>query len=146
MIIKQAEELCENEVSGSNAVFLKARVKYIVSGFYRHLKQNEKALEYAEQAMVLLFNAEPGEDSAYANYNHTCALAAKSNPPAAAQIMSEFTFAVDVGLNDQTTSCRSNKWSQIVANQSLIRQAMLLLDLNKKVPADNWKCSTCSMY
>ena len=132
-IIKQAEELCEKEVSGSNAVFLKARAKYIVSGFYRHLKQNHKALEYAEQAMVLLFNAEPGEDSAYANYNHACALAAKSNPSAAAQIMCEFTFAVDVGLNDQTTSCCSNKWSQIVANQSLIRQAMLLLDSNKNV-------------
>ena len=53
-IIKQAEELCEKEVSGSNAVFLKARAKYIVSGFYRHLKQNDKALEYAEQAMVQL--------------------------------------------------------------------------------------------
>ena len=131
--IKQAKKLCKKEVRGNNAVFLKARATYIESGFYRYLKQDKKALRYAEKAMALLFNAQPGEDSAYANYNHALALVAKSNPSDAAQVMSEFTFAVDIGLNDQTTSGRSNKWSQIVANQSLIRQAMLLLDLNKNV-------------
>ena len=123
MIIKQAKELCETEVSENNAVFLKARAEYNLSRIYRHLKQDDKALECAEKAMVLLFNAAPGEDSAYANYNHACALAANSNSSDAAQIMCEFTFAVDIGLVDQAASCRSNKWSQIVASKSLIRHA-----------------------
>ena len=64
MIIKQAKELCETEVSENNAMFLKARAEYNLSGVYRHLKQDDKALECAEKAMVLLFNAAPGEDSA----------------------------------------------------------------------------------
>ena len=58
----------------------------------------------------------------------------KSNSSDAAQIMCEFTFAVDIGLVDQAASCRSNKWSQIVASKSLIRQAMLLLNSNKNIP------------
>ena len=70
----------------------------------------------------------------YANYNHACALAANSNSSDAAQIMCEFTFAVDIGLVDQAASCRSNKWSQIVASKSLIRQTMLLLNSNKNIP------------
>ena len=100
---------------------------------YRY-EQNDKAVKCAEKAMALLFNAEPGEDSAHANYNHACALVAKGKPSDAAQIMSEFDFAVGVGLADQAASCCSNKWSQIVADKSLIQKAMLLLDLNKNVP------------
>ena len=133
MIISHAKELCKTELSGSNAVFLKARAEYNLSGMYRY-KQDDKAVKCAEKAMVLLFNAEPGEDSAYANYNHACALADKSGPSDAAQIMDEFAFAVDVGLADQAAFCRTNRWSEIVANKSLIRQAMLLLDSNKNVP------------
>ena len=132
-IIDEAKELCETKVSKNNAVFLKARAKYILSGMYRY-EQNDKAVKCAEKAMALLFNAEPGEDSAHANYNHACALVAKGKPSDAAQIMSEFNFAVDVGLVDQAASCCSNKWSQIVADKSLIQKAMLLLDLNKNVP------------
>ena len=131
MTIKQAKELCETEVSENNAVFLKARAEYNLSGIYRYLKQDDKALECAEKAMVLLFNAEPGEDSAYANYNHATACMLKSNSSDAAQIMREFTFAVDIGLVDQAASCSSNRWSQVVTSKSLIRQAMLLL---KNVP------------
>ena len=132
-IISHAKELCEAELSGSNAVFLKARAEYNLSGLYRY-KKDDKAVECAEKAMVLLFNAEPGEDSAYANYNHACALADKSSPSNAAQIMDEFAFAVDVGLADQAAFCRANRWSEIVADKSLIRQAMLLLDSNKNFP------------
>ena len=133
-IIRHAKELCETELSGSNAVFLKARAEYNLSGLYRY-KQDDKAVKCAEKAMVLLFNAEPGEDSAYANYNHACALLTdKSSPSDAAQIMDELAFAVDVGLADQAAFCRANMWSEIVANKSLIRQAMLLLDSNKNVP------------
>ena len=131
-IIDEAKELCKTKLSGSNAVFLKARAEYILSGMYRY-KQNDKALECAEKAMALLFNAEPGEDSAHANYNHACALVAKCNPSDAAQIMDEFAFAVDVGLHTQAAPCSSNKWSRIVADKSLIQQAMLLLDSNKNV-------------
>ena len=134
MIIKQAKELCETEVSENNAVFLKARAEYNLSGIYRYLKQDDKALECAEKAMVLLFNAEPGEDSAYANYNHASACMLKSNSSDAAQIMREFTFALDIGLVDQAASCSSNRWSQIVTSKSLIRQAMLLLNSNKNIP------------
>ena len=100
-IISHAKELCETELSGSNAVFLKARAEYNLSGMYRY-KQDDKALECAEKAMVLLFNAEPGEDSAYANYNHACALADKGKPSDAAQIMSEFAFAVDVNWSSRS--------------------------------------------
>ena len=134
-IIKQVKELCETEVNGSNAVFLRARAELVVSVLCRYLKQDDKAVECATNAMVLLFNAEPGEDSAKANYDHACALAAKNNPSDVAQIMREFTFAVDIGVTDQATSCSLNKWSQIVACKSMIRQAMLLLDSNKNVPA-----------
>ena len=132
-IIDEAKELCETKVSKNNAVFLKARAKYILSGMYRY-EQNDKAVKCAEKAMALLFNAEPGEDSAHANYNHACALVAKGKPSDAAQIMSKFDFAADVGLVDQAASCCSNKWSQIVADKSLIHKAMLLLDLNKNAP------------
>ena len=131
MIISKAKELCKREVSGSNAAFLKARAEYNLSGMYRYVKQDDKAVKCAEKAMVLLFNAAPGEDTAYANYNHACALAAKSSPSDAAQIMDEFAFAVDVGLADQAAFCRANMWSEIVADKALIRQAMLLLDSNK---------------
>ena len=132
-IIDEAKELCKTELSGSNAVFLKARAEYILSAMYRY-KQNDKALECAEKAMALLFNTERGEDSAHANYNHACALVAKGNPSDAAQIMYEFTFAVNVELVDQAASCRSNKWSQMVTSKSLIRQAMFLLNSNKNIP------------
>ena len=135
-IIKQVKELCETKVDGSNAVFLQGRAEIVVSVLYRYLNQNDKAVECATNAMALFFNAEPGEDSANANYNHACALAAKNNPSTATQIMHEFTFAVDIGLHvaDQATSCSLNKWSQIVAYKSLIRQAMFLLDSNNNVP------------
>ena len=133
-IIKQVKELCETKVDGSNAVFLQGRAEVIVSVLYRYLKQDNKALECATNAMALLFNAEPGEDSANANYNHACALAGKNNPSTAAQIMREFTFAVDIGLADQAASCTLNKWSQIMGYKSLIRQAMFLLDSNNNVP------------
>ena len=133
MIISKAKELCKREVSGSNAAFLKARAEYNLSGMYRYVKQDDKAVKCAEKAMVLLFNAAPGEDTAYANYNHACALAAKSSPSDAAQIMDEFAFAADVGLADQAAFCRANMWSEIVADKALIRQAMLLLDSNKTV-------------
>ena len=133
-IIKKAKKkLRETKVSYNNAVFLKARAEYILSGMYRY-EQNDKAVKCAEKAMALLFNAEPGEDSAHANYNHACALVAKGKPSDAAQIMSKFDFAADVGLVDQAASCCSNKWSQIVADKSLIHKAMLLLDLNKNAP------------
>ena len=58
----------------------------------------------------------------------------KSNSSDAAQIMREFTFAVDIGLVDQAASCSSNRWSQVVTSKSLIRQAMLLLNSNKNIP------------
>ena len=133
-IINHAKELCETELSGSDAVYLKARAEYNLSGMYRYVKQNDKAVKCAEKAMVLLFNAAPGEDSAYANYNHACALAANSNPSDAVQIMDEFTYAMDTGLADQAAFCGANTWSEVVANKSMIRQAMLLLDSNKNVP------------
>ena len=133
-IINYAKELCETELSGSNAVYLKARAEYNLSGMYRYVKQDDKAVKCAEKAMVLLFNAAPGEDSAYANYNHACALAANSTPSDATQIMDEFTYAVDTGLADQAAFCRANRWSEVVANKSMIRQVMLLLDSNKNVP------------
>ena len=131
MIIDEAKKLCKTELSGSNAVFLKARAEYILSGMYRY-KQNDKALEYAEKAMALLFNTEPGEDSAHANYNHACALVAKGNPSDAAQIRIELDFAVAVGRDNQVAPS-SNKWSKILVDKSLIQQAIFLLNSNKNV-------------
>ena len=132
--IAEAKQLSETKVSENNAVFLKARAEYILSGMYRY-KQNDKALEYMlKKAMALLFNKEPGEDSAHANYNHACALVAKGNPSDAAQIRIELDFAVAIGRDNQAAPCSSNKWSQIVADKSLIQQAILLLDSNKNVP------------
>ena len=133
-IISKAKELCKTQVSGSNATFLSARAENKLSGIYRYLKQNDKALECVEKAKVLLFNAEQGQDSANANYNHACALVAKSCWSDAPRVMSEFNFAVDVGLHDQSASCSSYKWPQIVVDKSLIQQAMFLLDSNKNVP------------
>jgi len=119
--IRKAQEICKTKITGSNALFLEARAEYILSGWYRYLKQYDKAQEHAETAMVLLFNAEPGEDRAYANYNHACA------PSTTTQLMiSEFQFAADTGLVEAATDS-SSKWCHIVANQSLIRIAMLSL-------------------
>ena len=119
--ISQAKEVCRTEITGSNAHFLEARAEYILSGWYRYLKQEDKAQEHAKNAMVLLFNAEPGEDRAYANYNHACA------PSTPTQVMiSEFQVAADTGRAEAATGS-SCKWCHIVANQSLIRIAMLSL-------------------
>ena len=135
-IISQAIKLCQTKVNETIAVFLEARAYSKLSAMYRYLKQYEKSLECATRSMELLFNAEPGEYSSYANYNHACTLKCmlKSNPSNAAQIMREFTFAVDVSLVDQATSCCINEWSKIVAEKSLIHQAMLLLDSNENIP------------
>ena len=125
MSIKTVKELCESRVSEANALFLVARAECIVSEMYRDIKQNDKALEHAEKAMLLLFNAELGEDHAYANYNHACALACTHNPSInAQQVINEFTLVVD------QASYSVSKWSQIMANQSLIQLAVIFLKLS----------------
>ena len=78
--------------------------------------------------------AESGQDNANVNYSHACVLAAKSCWSDAPQMRCKFFFAVDIGLDDQAASCRSNKWSQIVGDKSLIQQVIIFLDSNKNVP------------
>lgn len=130
--ISQAKEICRTKICGGNAVHLEARAEYILSGLYRYLKHYHKSMEHSKNAVVHLFNAEPGEDSAYANYNHACASYAlmaegdfEMSSFTVRQMVDDFTFAIDTART-QTVS-GSNQWSQIVINHSWIRLAMVSL-------------------
>ena len=130
--ITQAKEICRTNICGGNAVHLEARAEYILSGLYRYLKQYDKLMEHSKNAVVHLFNAEPGEDSAYANYNHACASYAltaeydlEMSSLTVRQMVDEFTFAIDTARTQ--TVCSGSQWSQIVVNHSWIRLAMISL-------------------
>lgn len=132
--IGQARKLCGTKICGGNAIFLEARAEYILSGLYRYLKQYEKSVEHAKNAMVHLFNAEQGEDSAFANYNHACAsysLMLESRQETSVtirQMMQDFTFAIDTASAvTHAASTSDNQWALIVASHSWIRLAMLSL-------------------
>ena len=130
--IGQARKLCETKICGGNAIFLEARAEYILSGLYRYLKQYDKSVEHAKNAMVHLFNAEQGEDSAFANYNHACASYAlmlesqQESSVTIRQMMQDFKFAIDTALT-HSASTSDNQWPLIVASHSWIRLAMLSL-------------------
>ena len=117
---------------------LEARAEYILSGLYRYLKQYDKSVEHSKNAVVHLFNAEPGEDSAYANYNHACASYAltaeydlEMSSLTVRQMVDEFTFAIDTARTQ--TVCSGSQWSQILVNHSWIRLAMISLGSIKGV-------------
>ena len=130
--ISQARKLCGTKICGGNAIFLEARAEYILSGLYRYLKQYEKSVEHAKNAMVHLFNAEQGEDSAFANYNHACASYAlmldsrQETSVTIRQMMQDFMFAIDTAVT-HAASTSDNQWALIVASHSWIRLAMLSL-------------------
>ena len=130
--IGQARKLCETKICGGNAIFLEARAEYILSGLYRYLKQYDKSVEHAKNAMVHLFNAEQGEDSAFANYNHACAsyaLMLESRQETSVdvkQMMRDFMFAIETAVT-HAASTSDNQWPLIVASHSWIRLAMLSL-------------------
>ena len=130
--ISQARKLCGTKICGGNAIFLEARAEYILSGLYRYLKQYEKSVEHAKNAMVHLFNAEQGEDSAFANYNHACASyslmldSRQETSVTIRQMMQDFMFAIDTAVT-HAASTSDNQWALIVASHSWIRLAMLSL-------------------
>ena len=130
--IGQARKLCETKICGGNAIFLEARAEYILSGLYRYLKQYDKSVEHARNAMVHLFNAEQGEDSAFANYNHACASYAlmlesgQETSTSVKQMMQDFRFAIETAVA-HAANTSDNQWPLIVASHSWIRLAMLSL-------------------
>ena len=70
----EAEKLLEkcdhhcSKVKGDNHTFLHGRCKYTWSWLHRYLKRTDLANACARDAMQILFNVEPGEDKALANY------------------------------------------------------------------------------
>ena len=73
LLLKMCEGLC-SKVQGDNATFLLGRCMYTWSWLYRYLKKSRKAEKYAMEAMAILFNVEPGEDKALANYGYASIL------------------------------------------------------------------------
>ena len=77
---KEAEDLLEmcdclcSKVKGDNNTFLRGKCKYTRSWLYRYLKQPVNAKEYARDAMQILFNVEPGEVKALANYGYASSI------------------------------------------------------------------------
>lgn len=69
--VSKARGKCGN-MSADNSTILQGRCEYILSRLFRYLKQYEKAREHVIKAKQILFNAEPGEDSAFANYCDAC--------------------------------------------------------------------------
>lgn len=68
-LLKVCDRLIPN-VTGDNRTFLFGRLKYVMSWLHKRLKQFEEAKEHAENALQILFNVEPGEDTAAANYTY----------------------------------------------------------------------------
>ena len=68
-LLEMCDQLC-SKVKGDNHTFLHGRCKYTWSWLHRYLKRIALANEYAKDAMQILFNVEPGEDKALANYGY----------------------------------------------------------------------------
>jgi hypothetical protein len=74
---------------------------YTWSWLYRYLKETEKAKKYAGDGMQTLFNVEPGEDTALANYGYATTIIdyeSSSNSPNQTELQSAksyLEFAID---------------------------------------------------
>ena len=68
-LLEKCDSLC-SKVSGNNQIFLRGRCMYTWSWLYRYLKETKKAKDCAGDAMRILFNVEPGEDTTLANYGY----------------------------------------------------------------------------
>ena len=104
-LLKLCERLCSN-VEGNNRTFLLGRCKYTWSWLYRYLKKPKKSREYARDAMEILFNVEPGEDKALANYGYASilvdCLAISPDPETMKKAESALQFAISyAGIEDR---------------------------------------------
>ena len=68
-LLEKCDQLC-SKVTGNNRVILRGRCMYTWSWLFRYLNKTEKAKKCAEDALRILFNVEPGEDKALANYGY----------------------------------------------------------------------------
>ena len=66
-LLEKCDHQC-SKVKGDNHTFLYGRCKYTWSWLHRYLKRTDLANACARDAMQILFNVQPGEDKALANY------------------------------------------------------------------------------
>jgi hypothetical protein len=99
-LLEKCDDLC-SKLSGNNQIFLRGRCMYTWSWLYRYLKETEKAKKYAGDGMRILFNVEPGEDTALANYGYATTIIdyeSSSNSPNQTELQSAksyLEFAID---------------------------------------------------
>ena len=97
-LVEEAKSRC-TMLCGENLVFLKGRCEYVLSMHFRYLKNYEEAKKHAENAKKILFNVEPGDDSAFANYCDACAivemLSENSTPEEVEEVECYFRIAID---------------------------------------------------
>ena len=109
---------------GDNAVFLQGRCEYILSRLFCYLKQYSRAKEHAANAKRILFNVEPGEDSAFANYCDACVsvetLSEDSTLEEVKEVERCFMFAIDDARSH-------NSGLDLVAPHSFMRLAQMYL-------------------
>lgn len=132
-LLKLCERLCSN-VEGNNRTFLLGRCKYTWSWLYRYLKKSKKSKKYARDAMEILFNVEPGEDKALANYGYASilvdCLAISPDPETMKQAESALQFAISyAGIEDRGL--------EHIAPHSHLRLAQMYLGSTHYEPGNN---------
>lgn len=110
--------------ASNNAIVLEGRCEHVLSCLYRYSKEFKEALKHAELAKVKLFNVEPGEDTAWANYCEACirveCLAENYSTMEETKVEAVFERAIDDARNHNTGI-------DVVEPHSLIRLAQLKL-------------------
>ena len=120
-LVSKAKKICKM-LSGNNSIFLQGRCEYVLSRLFRYLKVYKKARKHAERAKYILFNVEPGEDSAFANYCDACVLVESSSDFEDSQRDAELFFQVAIDAARSHTS-----GLDLVAPHSFIRLAEMYL-------------------
>ena len=110
--------------ASNNATVLEGRCEHVLSCLYRYSKEFKEALKHAERAKVVLFNVEPGEDTAWANYCEACirveCLAESYSTTEETIVEGVFEHAIDNARSHSTGI-------DVVEPHSLIRLAQLKL-------------------
>lgn len=129
-LVSRAKETFHH-LSGENLVILQGRCEYILSRLFRYLNLHQEAREHAENAKKILFNVEPGGDSAFANYCDGCALVETLGPHPTQEELERAECFFMIAIDD-ARSCSTG--INLVAPHSFMRLAQMYLGSTHYTP------------
>ena len=122
-LVEEAKRKCAG-LGGDNLVILEGRCEYVLSRHSRYLKDHKEAKKHAENAKKILFNVEPGEDSAFANYCDGCAMVEMLSESSTLKEVEEVECYFKIAIYDARSH---GSGLDLVAPHSFMRLAQMYL-------------------